>query len=177
VDTAIAIGEGIGLALACGLAAGVPLAIAAIAALVIGLPGDRSQLDDGWLVVVACVLGVVLAGVETRIPPRAQVALRAILGAITFELVAGDDLPFAGLIGGFVLAGIVAVLATRMLGAAARAGSALAAALLGAVAALGFAIAGLVPFVGYVLLLAAIVFAWRSRGRGDQKYAGLRVLR
>ena len=64
-----------------------------------------------------------------------------------------------------------------MLGAAARAGSALAAALLGAAAAAGFAIAGLVPFVGYVLLIAAIVLAWRSRGRGDQKYAGLRVLR
>ena len=64
-----------------------------------------------------------------------------------------------------------------MLGAAARAGSAAAAALLGAGAAAGWAVAGLVPFVGYVLLIVALVLAWRSRGRGDQKYAGLRVLR
>jgi hypothetical protein len=34
-----------------------------------------------------------------------------------------------------------------------------------------------VPFVGYLLAIVAIVLAWRSRGRGDQKYAGLRVLR
>jgi hypothetical protein len=49
--------------------------------------------------------------------------------------------------------------------------------LLGAGAALGGAVLGLVPFVGYVLFVVALVIAWRSRGRGDQKYAGLRVLR
>src|SRR6185437_1580926 len=54
VDTAIAIGQGAGVALACGITAAVPLAVAAICALLIGLPGDRSQLDDGWLVAVAC---------------------------------------------------------------------------------------------------------------------------
>ncbi len=177
MDTLIAIGEGAGVALACGITAAVPLAIAALAALVIGLPGDRTQLDDGWLVAVACVLAVVLAAAETRIPPRAQIALRAIFGGIAFELVAGRKLPYAGLAAGLALAALVAVSATRMLGAAARAGSALAAALLGAGAAAGWAVAGLVPFVGYVLAIVAIVLAWRSRGRGDQKYAGLRVLR
>jgi hypothetical protein len=177
VDTAIAIGQGAGVALACGITAAVPLAIAALAALIIGLPGDRSQLDDGWLVAVACVLAVVLAAAETRIPPRAQIALRAVLGAIAFELVAGKKLPYAGLAAGLILAALVAVSATRMLGAAARAGSALAAALLGAGAAAGWAVAGLVPFVGYALAIVAIVLAWRSRGRGDEKYAGLRVLR
>jgi hypothetical protein len=177
VDTAIAIGEGIGVALACGIAAAIPLAIAALAALIIGLPGDRSQLDDGWLVAVACVLAVVIAGAETRIPARAQIALRALFGAVAFELVAGEDLPYAGLVAGLILAALVAIFATQMLGAAARAGSAVAAALLGAGAAAGWAIAGLVPFVGYVLLVVALVLAWRARGRGDQKYAGLRVLR
>jgi hypothetical protein len=177
VDTAIAIGEGIGVALACGIAAAVPLAVAALAALIFGLPGDRSQLDDGWLVAVACVLAVVIAAAETRIPPRAQLALRALFGAVSFELVAGKDLPYVGLAAGLILAALVAVFATQMLGAAARAGSATAAALLGAGAAAGWAIAGLVPFVGYVLLVVALVLAWRSRRRGEQKYAGLRVLR
>jgi hypothetical protein len=177
VDTAIAIGEGAGVALACGITAAVPLAIAALAALLIGLPGDRSQLDDGWLVAVACVLAVVVAAAEIRLPPRAQIALRAIFGAIAFELVAGHDLPYSGLVAGLVLAALVAVFATRMLGVAARAGSAMAAALLGAGAAAGVAVAGLVPFVGYVLAVVALVLAWRSRGRGDDKYAGLRVLR
>ena len=64
-----------------------------------------------------------------------------------------------------------------MLGAAARAGSAAAAALLGAGAAAGWAVAGLVPFVGYLLLVVALVLVWRARRRGDDKYAGLRVLR
>jgi hypothetical protein len=53
----------------------------------------------------------------------------------------------------------------------------MAAALLGAGAAAGVAVAGLIPFVGYVLAVVALVLAWRSRGRGDDKYAGLRVLR
>jgi hypothetical protein len=177
MDTVIAIGEGAGVALACGITAAVPLAVAALAALIIGLPGDRSQLDDGWLVGAACVLAVVLAAAETRIPRRAQIALRAVFGGIAFELVAGKKLPYAGLAAGLVLAAIVAISATQMLGAAARAGSALAAALLGAGAAAGWAVAGLVPFVGYALAIVAIVLAWRSRRRGDQKYAGLRVLR
>jgi hypothetical protein len=177
MDTVIAIGEGAGVALACGISAAVPLAAAALAALIIGLPGDRSQLDEGWLVAVACALAVVITAVETRIPPRAQIALRAIFGGVAFELVAGRKVPYVGLVAGLVLAALVAVSATRMLGAAARAGSALAAALLGAGAAAGWAVAGLVPFVGYVLTLVAIVLAWRARGRGDQKYAGLRVLR
>jgi hypothetical protein len=177
VDTAIAIGEGAGVALACGITAAVPLAIAALAALLIGLPGDRSQLDDGWLVAVACVLAVVVAAAEIRLPPRAQIALRAIFGAIAFELVAGHDLPYAGLVAGLVLAALVAVFATRMLAVTARSGSPMSAALLGAGAAAGVAVAGLVPFVGYVLAVVALVLAWRSRGRGDDKYAGLRVLR
>jgi hypothetical protein len=177
VDTAIAIGQGAGVALACGITAAVPLAVAAIVALVIGLPGDRSQLDDGWLVAVACALAVVLAAAETRIPARAQIALRALLGGVSFELVAGHELPYVGLAAGIVLAALVALSATQMLGAAARAGSALAAALLGAGAALGFAVVGLVPFVGYLMVVVAIVLAWRGRGRSDQKYAGLRVLR
>jgi hypothetical protein len=177
VDTIIAIGEGAGVALACGISAAVPLAIAALAALIIGLPGDRSQLDDGWLVAVACVLAIVVAAGETRLPPRAQIVLRALFGAVAFELVAGKDLPYAGLVAGLILAGLVAVFATRMLSVAARAGSAVAAALLGAGAAAGWAVAGLVPFVGYALVVIALVLAWRSRRRDDQKYAGLRVLR
>jgi hypothetical protein len=72
VDTAIAIGEGAGVALACGITAAVPLAIAAIAALLFGLPGDRSQLDDGWLVALACVLAGVIAAAEARLPARGQ---------------------------------------------------------------------------------------------------------
>jgi hypothetical protein len=177
VDTVIAIGEGAGVALACGITAAIPLAIAALAALIIGLPGDRAQLDDGWVVALACVLAVVVAAAETRIPLRAQIALRALFGAVSFELVAGKELPYAGLVAGLILAALVAVFATQMLGAAARAGSAVAAALLGAGAAAGWAVAGLVPFLGYVLAVVALVLAWRARRRGDQKYAGLRVLR
>ncbi len=177
MDTAIAIGQGAGVALACGITAAVPLAVAALAALLIGLPGDRSQLDDGWLVAVACALAVVVTAVETRMPERAKIVLRGLFGAVSFELVAGDKLPFVGLVAGFILAALVAVAAVQMLGAAARAGSAAAAALLGAGAAAGWAVAGLVPFVGYLLVVVALVLVWRARRRGDDKYAGLRVLR
>jgi hypothetical protein len=177
VDTVIAIGEGAGVALACGITAAVPLAVAALAALLIGLPGDRSQLDDGWLVAVACVLAVVLTAAETLVPARVQMVVRALFGAVAFELVAGDKLPYAGLVAGLVLAALVSVTAVQILGVAARAGSSAAAALLGAAASAGWAAAGLVPFVGYLLVVVAIVLVWRSRKRDDGKYAGLRVLR
>ncbi len=31
--------------------------------------------------------------------------------------------------------------------------------------------------LGYVLVAALVWFAWRGRARGDEKYAGLRILR
>ena len=156
-----------------------PLAVAALAALLIGLPGDRSQLDDGWLVAVACALAVVVtAAPRPGMPARAQIVLRALFGAVspssssratscpTRDSSPGSSWP------------LWSPWRPRRCSAPPREPARPpAAALLGAGAAAGWAVAGLVPFVGY--LLSSSRSCWRGArgGAATQKYAGLRVLR
>jgi hypothetical protein len=94
-----------------------------------------------------------------------------------FELVAGKDLPLAGIALGFVLGGLSAMVALRILERAARASSFGATAALTAAAAVGATISGLVPFVGYAMAVAVAWLYLRSRRREGEKYAGLRILR
>jgi hypothetical protein len=47
---------------------------------------------------------------------------------------------------------------------------------LDAAALLAAALVALLHPLGYLLVAALAWFAWRGRGRGDEKYAGLRIL-
>ena len=177
MDTAIAIGQGAGLAVACGLLAGVPLAVAALVALTSLEPGRLGVLDNTPVVVVLCVFAVLDAAAEIRLPRTVRIGLRAVAGAVVFELVAGKDLPYAGIVLGFILGGLAAVVALPILERAARAGSFSATAAVAAIATVGVAFLGLVPFVGYVMAVAVAWLYLRTRRREGEKYAGLRILR
>jgi hypothetical protein len=182
MDLAIALGQGAGLAVACGLLAGLPLAVAALAAILLGFddvgePGAARLLDDGLVVALLCVLGAVDAIGELRLPERVQLGMRAVAGAAVFELVAHDELSWVGIVLGFVIAGLAATVGVRLLTASARAGSVGSATVL-AVAAAGIAaVVSIVPFAGYVVLVAGAFLVVRNRRRSDEKYRGLRILR
>ena len=179
MDLAIAIGQGAGLAVACGLIAGLPIAIAALAALASASlePGAVASLDSTRVVGAVCGLAVADAAAEPFLPERVDVGLRAIAGAVCFELVAGHELPWAGLAAGLAIAGATALVAVRLTARAARAGSRGATVLLAAGAAALTALAALIPFVGYALVIAAAWLGLRLRRREGERYAGLRILR
>jgi hypothetical protein len=182
MDLAIALGQGAGLAVACGLLAGLPLAVAALAALLLGFddigePGAARLLDDGLVVAILCVFGAVDAIGELRLPERAQLAMRAVAGALVFELVAHDELSWVGLVLGFVIAGLAATVGVRLLTASARAGSVGSATVLAVAAAVIAAVVSIIPFAGYVVLAAGAFLVVRNRQQADEKYRGLRILR
>jgi hypothetical protein len=181
VDVAIAIGQGAGLAVACGLLAALPLAVAALAALIFGVhsvePEADTVLGNGLLVAVLCVLAVADLVVAPRLPQRPAIVLRAIGGAVIFELVLGRELHVVGAIAGLALAAFSAVVGVRLVSSAAHAGSALSASLVAGAAAIAAAILALVPFVGYLIVAAAVFLFVRERRQVDGKYAGLRILR
>ena len=66
MDLAIALGQALGLAVACGLVPLLPVAIGALAALAGGTPGALDAYDDTPVVAAACVLGVAGAGGSPR---------------------------------------------------------------------------------------------------------------
>jgi hypothetical protein len=177
MDTAIAIGQGAGLAVACGVLAGVPLALAALLAYTSLEPGRLGVLHDTGVVIGLCAFAILDGLIETRLPRNVRIGVRAVAGAAVFELVAGKDLPIAGIALGFVLGGLAAIVALRILERAARAGSSGATAAIAAAAALVASFAGLVPFVGYVMAVAVVWLYLRARRREGEKYAGLRILR
>jgi hypothetical protein len=178
MDALIAIGQGAGLAVACGLAAFLPLGLGALAAVLGLLPGRLGVYDDTPIVIVAWVLGLAQVTVVTLLPPRVRLALAAIGGAAVFELAAGDELPWVGLLLGAVLGGVAGWLASRVLEGAARGGgTASGLAVLVGGAALGVAAVAVAPIVGYALVAALAWFVIRVRRGGQRKYAGLRVLR
>ena len=177
MDVAIALGQGTGLAVACGLIALLPVAVGAGAALAGALPGMRAVYDDLWVIVAAAIGGVVLAAAWPRLGAPIRLAVAAVAGAGAFELAAGDEAPFVGLAVGAALAAGSAWIGNRLLagvGAGVSSGG-LVANLAGA-GAVAAALA-IVPFLGYLLALGAGWFAIRLRRQKDAKYAGLRVLR
>ena len=179
MNTAIAIGQGAGLATACGLMAIIPLAVLALAALA-GTPyldSDVDQIDETAAGIGLAAVGVADAGIEGLLPGEVRIVLRAFAGAAAAYLATQDELPWAGLAAGLLLGGLLAVVAVRVQDNAARAGSPLSTALLSGAAALVAAGLALIPFVGYALVIAAIWLALRMRRREGEKYAGLRVLR
>jgi hypothetical protein len=182
MDLAIALGQGAGLAVACGLLAGLPLFVAALAALIFGFaklgePGAARALDDVPVVTILGVIAVADLAVDLSLSERWQIALRAAAGAAVFALVFWHEVPFLGLLLGAAIAAFSALVGVRLAASAARAGDKVSATLLAAGGAFAAAVLSIIPFVGYVLLAAAIWFGLKTRRRDDERYAGLRVLR
>ncbi|MGO9822056.1 MAG: DUF4126 family protein [Solirubrobacteraceae bacterium] len=188
--------QGIGVAAAVGVRPFLPaLAVGALGAGDIQI--DFAHCDMSWLqkppfLLAMAVCAIALALVERRLSTeqleRAPFALvlaaaSIVIGALLFagSLCRGGYAIWPGLVGGAICA-LVGVLATRPLLARARArledeqarlapvfteGAALLAAVLSVVA----------PPVGVVVLGLLLWLLIAGRGRDDQKYAGLRILR
>ncbi len=200
------IGLGIGLAAACGLRPFLPLLLAGAlgSADALGVTFAHSSYhflqEDWWLllVVVTLVLSYVLQlalGLSATVDPadrsqRAQPLGAAIAGlsfgagAVLFAgtLAAHGDPAWPGLLGGFAVVGIaqraswpvITRARARLEDRSAREALIV---YLDAASLLLAALVALLHPLGYVALALLAWFAWRGRARGDEKYAGLRILR
>jgi Domain of unknown function (DUF4126) len=200
------IGLGAGLAAACGLRPFLPVllagALASSDALGVGFSGHTFHfLQAGWWLLAATVALVLSYAVQIllRLAPTIDPSdrqqpvdpLSASLaglglgaGAVLFAgtLAAHGDTWWPGLIGGFLLAGlaqraiwpVIVRARSRLPDRPAREALTI---YLDAAALVFAALVALAHPLGYVLLAALAWFAWRGRARGDEKYAGLRILR
>jgi hypothetical protein len=200
------IGLGAGLAAACGLRPFLPVllagALASSSALGVSFAhgGFYFLRASWWLLVVVVVLVIayalqILLGRAPVIDPRDRKArgdpLAASLaglavgaGALLFggTLAAHGDSPWPGIVGGFLLAGlaqraswpVIVRARARLTDRPAREALTV---YLDAAALLFAALVALLHPLGYVLVALLAWFAWRGRARGDEKYAGLRILR
>jgi hypothetical protein len=200
------IGLGTGLAAACGLRPFLPVllagALASSKALGVSFAAHsyRFLQADWWL--LATVLALVLAyasqillGLAPTIDPsdrnRPVDPLSASLaglglgaGALLFAgtLAAHGDAWWPGLLGGFLVAGlaqraawpVIVRVRARLADRGAREALTV---YLDAAALLVAALAAALHPLGYVAVAALAWFAWRGRARGDEKHAGLRILR
>jgi uncharacterized membrane protein len=192
------IGLGLGLAAACGLRPYLPVllagALGSADALGVGFAHtDYRFLEAGWwlLAVTVTLVGVYL--LQLRLGSERFQALAAgavtaqglAVGALLFggTLAAHHDASWPGLIGGFLAAGlagrasgpVISRARTRLSDRAAR--EALTVYLDSASLALAALVALLHP-LGYVAVALLGWFVWRGRSRGgDDRYAGLRILR
>jgi len=197
VHLAFDIFQGIGIAAAVGIRPFLPgLAVGALAAGNVEIHFNHTSYgflqEPPFLLVmlVGAVLLVVLergvwaARVRSRPGVAVLVAISLALGALFFagSLCRGGYVVWPGFVGG-VLCAAVGVAASRPFLARVRErleasdaaiglpvvadGGALITAVLSVVA----------PPVGVVALLWLLWLLWRGRGRGEQKYAGLRILR
>lgn len=200
------IGLGTGLAAACGLRPFLPVllagALASSSALGVSFAHAPFRFLDSswWLLVVAVTLVIAYAlqlvfGLPPTIDPgdrsRRNDPFAASLtglafgaGALLFAgtLAAHGDSAWPGLLGGLVVVGlaqrasgpVILRARKRLPDRAARE------ALTIYVDAASVLVAGLVALLhplGYVTIALLAWFAWRGRVRGDEKYAGLRILR
>jgi hypothetical protein len=200
------VGLGAGLAAACGLRPFLPVllagALASSSALGVSFAHNpfRFLRSDWWLlaVTVALVLSYALQ-IVLRLAPTlgpgdggsagdplaaslAGVGLGA--GAVLFAgtLAAHGDAWWPGLLGGLLAAGlaqraswpVIARARSRLSDRSAREALTI---YLDAAALLAAALVAALHPLGYVLVALLAWFAWRGRARGDEKYAGLRVLR
>jgi hypothetical protein len=105
-------------------------------------------------------------------------------GALLFAgtLAAHDDAAWPGIVGGFLAAGLAQRASGPVIARARRrlpdrgAREALTVYLDAASLLVAALVAALHP-LGYVAIALLVWFVWRMRGRADQKYAGLRILR
>jgi Domain of unknown function (DUF4126) len=201
------IGLGAGLAAACGLRPFLPVVLAGAlgSAKVLGVGFTNHPYSflqaSWWLLVVVVVLVLayaaqLLAGLAPFMDSRRQdgqgasvlaasiAGLSVGAGGVLFAgtLCTHGDAWWPGLIGGILVAAlaqrasgpVVLRARNRLADRAAREALSL---YLDAAALLAAALVALLHPLGYVLVAALAWFAWRGRGRGDAKYAGLRILR
>jgi hypothetical protein len=188
--------QGIGVAAAVGIRPFLPSLVTGVLAAA-GAELNFKHTDFAFLqkplFLLIMVLGIVLlGGLERRLARQTEeprwltyglAAISLALGALFFggELSRAHDPVVIGLVAG-VLCAAVGVLATRPLLARVRArldADAIGALPLIAEAAatLGAALSVVLPPVGVILLLALLWLMVAGRGREQQKYAGLRILR
>jgi hypothetical protein len=190
------IGLGLGLALACGLRPYLPALLAGVlgsgkALGVTFASGHFHFLQAGWWLLVVVVVLALVYVVQIRMSAERFdgswgpiVSIHAVaLGALLFAgtLCAHGKHWWPGLIGGALAAalGRWAVLPvlqgarSRLTDRAAK--EALTVYLDAAALVLAFLIALLHP-LGYVAAVLLAWFVWRRRGRGGERYAGLRIL-
>jgi hypothetical protein len=200
------IGLGVGLAAACGLRPFLPLLLAGAlgsdSALGIAFgSGSFHFLQDGWWLLVLVVVFVLAYALQllaklTPILDPGQRAGRADplaasltglglgAGALAFAgtLAAHGDAWWPGLIGGLLAAALAQraswpVLLRARSRLSDRSAREALTVYLDAAALLAAVLVAVLHPLGYVLVALLAWFAWRGRGRGDEKYAGLRVLR
>jgi hypothetical protein len=188
--------QGIGVAAAVGIRPFLPaLVVGALAAGDVQINFDHggfSFLENAPFLLIMVVGSVLLSLVERRMAGKnlergpvamAIAACALVIGALLFggALARGGYASWPGIIGGVICAA-VGLLATRPLLARVRAR--LDAEAVGAlpvitetVALLGAALSVVAPPVGIILLALLLWLLIAGRARGDQKYAGLRILR
>ena len=200
------IGLGAGLAAACGLRPFIPvlLAGALASAKTLGVSFASHSfhfLHAGWWLLVVTVVLVlsyalqILLKLEPTIDPSGRgkpadplsaslAGLGLGAGALLFAgtLASHGDAWWPGLIGGLLAAGLaqravwplIVRARARLTDQFAREALTV---YLDAVALVAAALTVVLHPLGYVVVVALAWFAWRGRGRGEEKYAGLRILR
>jgi hypothetical protein len=97
---------------------------------------------------------------------------------LAFELVAGDEVPYVGLLIGAAVAAAVGISLRQIRMRAIKAGGdARGTALVEDGSGVAVGVVGVVPFVGFALTPVAGALFARTRRREQEKYKGLRVLR
>jgi hypothetical protein len=181
MDLVYAVSQGLGLAVAAGFFASAPLAVGASFAALGFADGSLGFADDGPTVIALWVLAAVELAADAVWPGAeagARLVRRVAGGGLAFELVAGDEVPFVGLlIGAAVAAGVALSLRQMRIRAIRGGGDVRGTAIIEDGAGVVAALAGAVPLVGYVLAVAAGALFGRTRRRDQEKYRGLRVLR
>jgi uncharacterized membrane protein YgdD (TMEM256/DUF423 family) len=188
--------QGIGIAAAVGIRPFLPaLAVGALGAADIQIDFAHSSFSflQGTPFLLAMVAGVALLGLLERRVARerleagpAALCLAAVsiaIGAMLFagSLARGHHTWWPGLIGG-ALCAVAGLLATRPLLARVRSrldddAAAALPVFSEAAALIGAALSVLAPPVGILVLALLLWLLFAGRRRGEQKYAGLRILR
>jgi hypothetical protein len=181
MDLAIAIGQGLGLAVAAGFFATAPLAVAASVAALGFADGSLGWADDPLTVALLWALAAVELAADAIWPGAeagGRLLRRVVGGGLVFELVAGDELPYVGLaVGAGVAAAVALTLRQLRIRAIHAGGDVRGTAMVEDGAGVATSVAAAVPFVGFLLAAAAAVLFARTRRRDQEKYKGLRVLR
>jgi uncharacterized protein DUF4126 len=195
MDLFLVICQALGLATAAGIRPFLPAMLAgALASAEAGLDFDRTEfaflMDPAWLIVVVAALAATV-GYERRRPDvfdsgtlgaclaGVSIGVGALLGAGSLD--DGYDVWWPGLLGGAACAALANVTARDFFGRVGRrldpdTRSALAVYKDGA-ALLVAVLAVVAPPASLLALIALGWLYWRGRGRDDEKYAGLRILR